>query len=104
MISITEKNNCKTTVQINITQPAEIETTILTQQDVNCYGENSGMISIAANGGVGDMTYILNGNANSSGEFSNLVAGDYIVQVIDENNCETMVNFLIEEPTELNIV
>jgi hypothetical protein len=104
MISITDENNCETTFQINITQPAEIETTILTQQDVNCYGENSGMISIAANGGVGDMTYILNGNANSSGEFSNLVAGDYIVQVIDENNCETMVNFLIEEPTELNIV
>ncbi|MFK7773911.1 MAG: M43 family zinc metalloprotease [Saprospiraceae bacterium] len=103
-ISVTDENNCETTIQSNITQPTELLTNILNQQDVNCFGENSGMISIEANGGVGNITFTLNGNSNSTGEFPNLNAGTYAIQVLDENNCETTLDFQIDEPTELNIV
>lgn len=103
-ISVTDANNCETTIQSNITQPAELTTNVLTQQDVNCFGESSGMISLEANGGVGNITFTLNGNSNTTGEFPNLNAGSYEIQVVDENNCETTVDFQIDEPTELNIV
>ncbi len=103
-ISITDENNCVTTIQSNITQPAELLANILTQQDVNCFGENSGMISLEANGGNGNITFTLNGVSNSNGEFSNLSAGSFSIQVVDENDCVTTVDFQIDEPTELNIV
>ncbi len=103
-ISVTDGNNCQTTIQSTISQPAELLTNILTQQDVNCFGGNSGLISLEANGGIGNITFTLNGNTNSTGEFPNLGAGNYAIQVLDENNCETTVNLQINEPSELNIV
>ncbi|MFK8008066.1 MAG: M43 family zinc metalloprotease, partial [Saprospiraceae bacterium] len=103
-ISVTDENSCVSTIQSNITQPAELITNILSQQDVNCFGENSGMISLESNGGIGNITFTLNGDSNTTGEFLNLSAGNYAIQVVDENNCETTVDFQIDEPTELNIV
>ena len=103
-ISITDGNDCETTIQSIVNQPAELLTNVLTQQDANCFGEDSGMISVEANGGVGNITFTLNGSSNATGEFPNLTAGIYAIQVVDENNCETTVDFQIDEPTELNIV
>jgi hypothetical protein len=103
-ISVTDGNSCQTIIQSTVTQPSEIVANILSQEDVSCLGDNSGMILIGANGGVGNITFTLDGSANFTGEFSNLEAGSYAIQVLDENNCETTVNFQIEEPPELNIV
>lgn len=103
-ILVADGNNCQTTIQSIISQPNELISNILTQQDVNCFGGNLGMISVEANGGIGNITFTLNGNTNTTGEFTNLEAGDYAIQILDENNCESTVNFQIDEPTELNIV
>ncbi len=104
VVSISDANNCETTIQSTVSQPNELIAMISSQQDVNCFGDNSGAIALEANGGSGDITFELNGNSNTTGEFTNLSGGNYSIQVTDENNCETPVSFDIFEPSQLNIV
>ena len=100
-ISVTDGNNCQTTIESTIEEPSELTASISTQQSVNCFGGNSGSISLESNGGSGTVTYTLNGTSNSTGEFSNLTSGAYVAELSDENGCETTVEFEIDEPTEL---
>ncbi len=102
-VIVTDDNNCTSTIALEITQPDELITNILTQQNVNCFGENSGSVSLQANGGVGNITFTLNGNSNTTGDFQNLTVGNYNIIATDENNCESIVTISIDEPTELNL-
>ncbi len=102
-VGLTDENGCETTVEFEIDEPAELTASISTQESVLCFGENTGSVSLNSNGGTGTITYTLNGTSNSTGEFSNLGSGIYMVGLADENGCETTLEFEIEEPTELNI-
>jgi len=62
--------------------------------DVDCFGENTGSISINAGGGVGNYQYSINNGANwsnfsnaTSHSITNLPAGNYQVKVRDGDNC-----------------
>ncbi len=103
-ISITDINNCQTTIQSTVTQPTELVANISNQQNINCFGENTGSVTLNANGGNGNITFTLNGNTNSTGEFSNLSGGTYTIIVEDQNSCQTNVGITIDEPTELNLI
>ncbi len=100
-ISVTDGNNCQTTIESIIDEPVELTANISTQQSVDCFGGNTGSVSLTSNGGSGTITYTLNGTSNSTGDFSNLTSGNYVVGLSDENGCETTVEFEIDEPTEL---
>ncbi|MFK8005402.1 MAG: S8 family serine peptidase [Saprospiraceae bacterium] len=103
VVGIADENGCETTVEFEIDEPAELVVNIFAQQSVDCFGENTGSISLNSNGGLGIITYTLNGASNSTGDFSNLISGIYVVDLVDENGCATMIEFEIDEPAELNI-
>jgi hypothetical protein len=103
VVGVTDENGCETTIEFAIDEPAELVASIFSQQSILCFGENSGSVSLASNGGVGTVTYTLNGRSNSTGEFSSLITGNYLAGLSDENGCETTIEFEIDEPTELNI-
>lgn len=103
IVSVMDGNNCLTTIESTITEPSELIANVTATQDVNCFGDNSGSVSLEANGGVGNITFELNGNSNATGEFTNLDGGNYSIVITDDNNCETTVNVEITEPTQLNI-
>ena len=102
-VGLSDENGCETTMEFEIDEPAELAASVSTQQAVDCFGENTGAISLNSTGGSGTITYTLNGVSNSTGDFSNLPSGNYVVDLVDENGCETMMEFDIDEPTELNI-
>lgn len=101
MVGLADENGCETTIEFDIDEPAELTGNISSQQSVNCFGENNGSVSLASTGGVGTITYTLNGESNSTGEFSNLESGNYIVGLADENGCEATIEFDMDEPVEL---
>jgi hypothetical protein len=102
-ISVTDGNNCQTTIESIIEEPIELMASISAQQSVGCFGENTGSISLNSNGGSGIITYTLNGVSNSTGDFLNLSSGIYVVGLADGNGCATTMEFEMDEPTELNI-
>ena len=57
--------------------------------DVNC-GNDDGSITINAMGGAAPLTYLVNGmpSVDNNNVFNNMSAGNYDIQVIDDNGCE----------------
>lgn len=107
-VTATDNNNCIYEDSAEVAEPPLLEITSEAKTDVNtCNGDNTGSIEIAASGGTGALTYTLNPGAiesNSTGTFSNLTAGNYSVDVTDQNLCTvTSSSFNITEPTALTL-
>ena len=100
---IVDANNCETTVTAVIEESTGLGVNILSLNDVTCSGDTDGLIVLEANGGSGNYTYTLNGEVNTTGEFSNLASGDYAVFVSDDLDCSTTVDFTISEPMALTV-
>jgi hypothetical protein len=94
---------------LHIAEPGEL---IISSVDMThitgCYGDESGEISINAKGGDGALKYSIDGGTSwqSDGLFTGLAAGEYTIQVKDENtNITNYVNnpVVLQQPAELVI-
>lgn len=77
---------------------SKVETTI-----ASC-GINDGSIVISATGGSGAYTYSLNGGElQASNTFTNLSAGNYSIQVLDDSGCEVQGNATVQSDAGMEI-
>lgn len=100
-VTVTSGDCVEQLVPFVIDAPNAINTTI-DVQDISCFGEMDGRISITASGGAGGFIYSLDqlsfGTANV---YENLAAGSYDVFVQDANGCFEQFNVVIIEPTRV---
>ncbi len=95
-LTITDIWGCIGTAQTTLTNPDEV----VISQNINnvlCNGDNTGEISIIANGGTGNLNYMWNNQTDGTLN-QNLIADTYTLTITDENDCENIFNFIIEEP------
>jgi gliding motility-associated-like protein len=102
-VTVTSGGSCGATNKtFTITQP----TSALTAQaqvntNVQCFGQNTGAITVTASGGTGTYTYNWSPNQLQGTSPTNLPAGSYAVTVTDQNGCQTTVNNLtVTGPTQ----
>ena len=106
---MTDENGCgPVDTVVTITEPEPITITGVTGTDITgCAGDSTGAISVNAEGGTGSLSYTLlpDGPTNSTGEFTNLPAGTYSVEVTDIYNCGPAASgdITLEEPEPLSI-
>ena len=105
-VTATDNNNCAYEDSAEIIEPTLLEITNEVKTNVNtCNGESAGSITVTATGGTGVLIYTLNPGAaqtNNTGAFTGLAAGNYSVDVADENLCSvTSSSFNITEPQAL---
>lgn len=109
IVSVTDANACGPfdTAPINIIQPAAIVINSIVPQGVSCFGGSDGIITVAANGGTGTLTYTLNPGAisNTTGVFGGLIAGTYNVSVTDGNSCGPVTSgaIIVTQPPLIQI-
>ena len=77
--------------------------------NISCYGDTNGMISITSFGGSQPHTYLWtgpNGFTDTSSSITDLYIGTYSVTISDINLCHTTDSFEITEPSplQLNII
>ena len=95
-VSVTNQHGCTTTdsVHVNVDQftlsPGPI-------QNVRCYGECNGSLSVSANNGISPYDYQWD-NSDTSSTINNLCPGNYSVTVTDGNGCEKNLSFPISQP------
>ena len=106
---------CQATASAVVTEPATVVSTTKSQYDVTCHGDNSGMISITANGGnapydiyvydTSDLSTVVKGfhavPANTVKTSTGLPASTYIIYVHDANQCVHIDTVTITQPTKL---
>ncbi|NMM49184.1 fibronectin type III domain-containing protein [Marinigracilibium pacificum] len=94
-------------VQATINEPTAVVIDDFTSNDVLCFGESNGSITInAVSGGSGSYEYSINGGTTfqASNSFTGLPVGGYDLVVRDANGCESAIQLVsINQPTELLI-
>jgi hypothetical protein len=100
--TITDSTGCSITNVFDLTTPYSINSNYTQTATINCYGESSAEISIAASGGQGGYDYSIDGtNFQASSVFSNLDAGEYQVVSKDANGCLSEITIQITQPNQL---
>ncbi|MEM9895609.1 MAG: SprB repeat-containing protein, partial [Bacteroidota bacterium] len=78
-VAVRDENGCIATQLEILSQPTKLSAT-LTEEDLSCFDDASGMISITATGGTAPYQYSIDGtNFQNSSDFMNLSAGSYQV-------------------------
>lgn len=82
-LTVTDANSCPQNVQVTITQPAPLTSTMSTI-DVGCAASGSATVNVT--GGTGPYSYLWSSGGNSATDI-NLTVGTYTVLVTDSNGC-----------------
>jgi PKD repeat protein len=101
-VIVSDFNGCETTVDFTITEPAEdLRIDLVIAEDVVCYDDGSGFISIMAGGGTTGYEYSVNAGTTyqSSNDFETLGGGTYYITVRDANGCTVIDTAEIDEPS-----
>jgi gliding motility-associated-like protein len=103
LLEITDNNGCNTDTTIFINSPPEIVIdTVYIEHITSCYGDNTGVIDLAASGGTGDLEFSLDGGIfGATGSYINLSGGNHIITIRDDNNCEIDTAVFINQPDSI---
>lgn len=110
---VTDNNGCSSNpVNYTLSEPAPVMVEEINHQDINCYGDNNGAISVKVKGGTpfnnqDDSTsyqYLWSGPGNFTSETNHLFglkAGHYVLTISDKNGCRQTFDTDIIQPDEL---
>ena len=101
LLTITDDKGCTAILNVTITEPTSANLSFL-QTNVSCYGGNNGSIDLTVIGGTSPFTYVWT-NGYTSEDVNNLSAGQYTIQVSDDNSCTQSITITITEPNAPNI-
>ena len=88
LLKVKDANNCVGSTGRVISEPEAITLNNTDIKNVTCNGGTNGSFKTNVTGGIANYTFKIDASStNSTGDFSNLVAGNYIVTVTDANNC-----------------
>ena len=102
--TLTATNSCGSDAQsvtVNVAPPLSLS---VSSQDLDCFGDNSGSISIIPFGGGSAPTYSWTPNVSSGATATNLPAGTYTVSALDASGCRDTLTTTLTEPPPLDLV
>lgn len=103
-VTARDANSCTvSTSSISITTPTALAITSIVKNNPLCNGSSNGSLVITASGGTSPYTYSKDGTTfSSSGSFSGLTAGSYILTEKDANGCTiSSATQVLTDPTLL---
>jgi len=110
-VQVFDVNNCVAQDIIIITEPDELDVTIITSEwnsyQIKCYGDNSGFADIAVNGGLPPyLKTVLDSNgvpvfSSYNSSVTGLTAGAYTFEISDANGCTYTENIIYNEPSPI---
>ncbi|MGJ8593794.1 MAG: T9SS type B sorting domain-containing protein [Aquaticitalea sp.] len=107
---VRDANGCIANVSNEITidtLPTLVINLTSSNPTINCAGDNTGVITATANGGLGNYVYtlldtmgnVINATQDSPGVFTELLAGTYVVTVLSGDCNATSASISITEPS-----
>jgi large repetitive protein len=95
-VSIIDANMCE--VSTTVIVPTITSPTVSVASQSSCVASNEGAIIVTPTGGTPAYQYQLNGGtAQSSPDFTGLVAGSYTIMITDSRNCTSTVMAIINQ-------
>lgn len=100
-VYVYDLNGCIDSITLTLTQPDSLALSA-NISDVACRGEANGSIDLQVAGGVAPFSYNWS-NSETTEDLSGLGPGNYLVTVIDNNGCEAIERFRVNEPPQLSV-
>ncbi|HPH83206.1 MAG TPA: PKD domain-containing protein, partial [Flavobacteriales bacterium] len=100
-LTITDANNCSTTVNFSINSASGPLASVQLNSPVNCHGGNSGSLTALSSGGQAPLSYAWS-NGQTSATISNLSAGTYSVTITDANSCQSTDTYTLIDPVAIS--
>lgn len=96
-IYVTDANACVDSAMITVAQPEAPITLNPIINNIGCYGENNGSITLNVVGGTSPYSYLWSDGSTAS-SLSDLSQGVYSLSVSDAHNCSVDTSFTITQP------
>ena len=103
---IDNTTTCTTASTSNITITAPSNAPVISlddQNNVSCFGQTDGSISINVTGGIAPLVYTWTPNIGTGANVSNLAAGSYSILVTDAEGCSDTETFVVTQPEQLGV-
>lgn len=102
-VTVTDANSCTVNGNYVVTEPAAALTATYSTVDVKCFGDPTGSIDLAVDGGTAPYSYAWStvggsGLIASDEDQTDLTAGTYDVVITDANGCQFNVSIVIGQP------
>ena len=102
-VTVTDANGCTAVDSVDVAAPEEL-TVDISGDNLACFDDGSGTITVVAGGGSGGFSYTWNDpNIGDTPTPTGLSAGDYAVTVTDANGCEVDTTLTLTQPDELTL-
>jgi gliding motility-associated-like protein len=102
-VVVTDAKGCTSTTSVAITQPTQLNLSLVSKTNASCNGINNGTATIAATGGTSPYTYWWNTTpAQTSTTATSLASGGYMAVVTDSAGCTDTLAVVISQPGALN--
>ena len=98
-VIITDNNNCIIYDTLNVDEPLILSFSELTDS-VSCFGNSDGSIDLNVSGGITPYSFLWN-TGDTLEDLSNLIAGTYVVNILDSNDCLLIANINVYESDNL---
>ncbi|MFB6257402.1 MAG: gliding motility-associated C-terminal domain-containing protein [Flavobacteriales bacterium] len=85
-VTVTDGNGCSDSLTVQVQEPAPLSTS-MSVQDPTCSGANDGEATVSVSGGTGPYQYNWQGMGVQQPTLSSIGAGQYVVEVTDQNGC-----------------
>ena len=102
IVTVTDANGCEVVDSVDINQPDAPLDAMIATEDVDCFGDENGKMTITPSGGTAPYAYILNDNTQTTSNiFLGLDAGTYDIVIEDNNGCTLLQQATITQPDEI---
>lgn len=104
-VTITDDNGCSIEEGYEITGPSTLEVIAITT-DLDCSGNDNGVIEIEISGGTTPITidwFGPDGFSSNDEDIFNLAAGSYLLEIEDDNGCTLDSTFNLTQPTPISL-
>ncbi len=103
-VVVEDAQQCLDSITFSIANAAPFSVALAIDNSIDCFGEETGSISAALTGGTGVTEYFWNESATAENATrTNLGAGEYRVQAMDESGCIARDTISLLQPDSLDV-
>jgi gliding motility-associated-like protein len=102
-VTILDDHACSAVASVDITQPEEPLSAIISATDATCGNYTDGSVHVTASGGTAPYHYAWN-NESWAEDLINVGAGYYEVTITDDHYCHFVIGDTVYQPEPINII